>query len=143
MRHRTVPRGWKLLALWVACAGVSFAADALTKALPHPVVVNHYSHTPAVILVALAIFLLLLGVRKSPLVAVGSGFMFGGLCGNGGQVLLFGYASDWIPVGSWLTNVADIAGAAGLLFCFAGYLGIPLATRNRASGGSEVRSRAR
>lgn len=112
-------------ALWVTCATASLGTDAVTKSLPHAIVVDHYAHTPAPILACLAIFLLLLGLGKSRLVAIGSGLMFGGLCGNGGQVLLYGYASDWIPVGNWLTNIADIAGAVGLLCCFAGYLGIP------------------
>lgn len=143
MRRPTSCHRAKLLALWVSCAGLSFGVDAVTKALPHAVVVNHYAHTPALLLAGLAIFLLLLGLGKSPLVAVGSGFMFGGLCGNGGQVLLFGYASDWIPVGAWLTNVADIAGAAGLLCCFAGYLRIPLSGSNVESGASGMGSDAR
>jgi hypothetical protein len=136
-------RRGKLLALWVFCAALSFGADAVTKSMSHAVVVNHYAHTPAAVLAALAVFLLLLGVGKSPLVAVGSGFMFGGLCGNGGQVLLFGYASDWIPIGDWLTNVADIAGAAGLLCCFAGYLGLPLSRTKAPTGGSGMGSQAR
>lgn len=143
MRHPPCCRKGRLLVLWGFCAVLSFGADAVTKALPHAIVVNHYAHTPAAILAALAIFLLVLGLGKSPLVAVGSGFMFGGLCGNGGQVLLFGYASDWIPVGNWLTNVADIAGAGGLLCCFAGYLGIPLRGKRPASSGSEIESHVR
>jgi hypothetical protein len=48
--------------------------------------------------------------------------MFGGLLGNGGQVVLFGYASDWLPIGGWLTNAADIAGAVGLLCCLVDYV---------------------
>ena len=47
--------------------------------------------------------------------------MLGGLLGNGGQLVVFGYASDWIPVGGWLTNVADISGAVGLICCLTGY----------------------
>lgn len=143
MRHPMIYRRGRLLALWTLCAAVSFGTDAVTKSMPHAIVVNHYAHTPPAILAALAVFLLLLGISKSPLVAVGSGFMFGGLCGNGGQVLLFGYASDWIPIGDWLTNVADIAGAAGLLCCFAGYLGIPVRRGKAASDGSGMGSQAR
>lgn len=121
--------------LWLTCAGVSFGTDAVTKAVPHEVVVNHYAQTPAGILVLLAVFLAVLGVWRSRLVAIGSGLMFGGLCGNGGQVLLFGYASDWIPIGNWLTNVADIAGAVGLLCCFADYVGV---TRHRSPSPERV-----
>jgi hypothetical protein len=96
--------------------------DVGSKAAPHSIVVNNYSHTPAVVFVLVGLFLCALGLWHSRLLAFGAGLMFGGLCGNGGQLLVFGYASDWIPVGGWLTNVADISGALGLLLCTAGYV---------------------
>lgn len=116
------------LALWLGSGVTALATDVVTKAEPHPLVIYHYAHTPVAVLVAVSVFLLAVGLWYSNLLAIGSGLMFGGLCGNGGQLLLYGYASDWIPVGGWLTNVADICGALGLLFCFAGYLarGAPL-----------------
>ena len=58
---------------------------------------------------------------KSPLTVAGAGLMFGALGANAGQLLLQGYATDWIPVAGWLTNLADIAGGVGLLLCLAGY----------------------
>jgi len=108
--------------LWFAAGAASFLADTVTKAVPHATVVNNYSHTPSFVFLLVGLFLCALGLWQSRLLALGAGLMFGGLCGNGGQLLLFGYASDWIPVGGWLTNVADISGALGLVFCFAGYI---------------------
>lgn len=110
------------LTLWLTAGTVSLLADIVTKAEPHPLVVNHYSHTPLIVLVAVSIFLFSLGLLHSNQLAIGAGLMFGGLVGNGGQLLLYGYASDWIPIGDWLTNVADISGAVGLLCCCSGYL---------------------
>src|SRR5437764_10988403 len=108
--------------LWSMTAAVSVLADVATKADRHHLVVRNYSHTPVIVFVRVGLFLFALGLWHSNLLAIGAGFMFGGLCGNGGQLLVLGYASDWIPVGGWLTNVADIAGAVGLLCCFTGYL---------------------
>lgn len=109
-------------AVWISCGAVVFVADAATKAAPHPLVVYNHSHTPAVVLFLVAVLLLALGLLYSNLLAFGAGLMFGGLCGNGGELLHYGYASDWIHIGHYLTNVADLCGAAGLLCCFAGYL---------------------
>lgn len=106
----------------MAAAGLTLALDLTTKAEPHPLVVDHYSHTPALALILVSVFLCALGIWHSNMLAVGAGLMFGGLCGNGGELLVRGYATDWIPVGGWVTNVADIAGLLGLLWCFAGYV---------------------
>jgi lipoprotein signal peptidase len=108
--------------LWSAAAAASFFVDAATKAVPHAEVVNNHSHTPELMLLLVGLFLCVLGLWHSRTLAVGAGFMFGGLLGNGGQLIVFGYASDWIPVGGWLTNVADISGAIGLLCCIVGYV---------------------
>lgn len=119
------------ITLWVAAAVMTVAADAVTKALPHRVVVFNYSHTPPLVFGVVAVFLALLAFWRSPLIVLGAGFMFGGLCGNAGQLLLFGYATDWIPVGGWLTNMADVAGAMGLLCCSLGYAVTALRIRRR------------
>jgi hypothetical protein len=108
--------------LWAAAAATALLVDVVTKAAPHQLVVNHYSHTSWLVLSVVGVSLYALGLWHSNTLAVGAGLMFGGLCGNGGQLLLYGYASDWIPVGGWLTNAADIAGALGLVCCFAGCL---------------------
>ncbi|HLJ68788.1 MAG TPA: hypothetical protein VKX16_15645 [Chloroflexota bacterium] len=108
-------------ALWSITGLASFLVDAVTKAVPHPMVVNNYAHTSGLVLMLVGAFLCTLLLWHSTLLAVGAGLMFGGLLGNGGQLLVFGYASDWIPVAGWLTNIADISGAVGLLCCLAGY----------------------
>lgn len=120
------------LALWTTASVTSLTADIVTKAAPHALVVNHYAHTPAVVLGLVSVFLCALGLLHSNQLAIGAGLMFGGLCGNGGQLLLYGYASDWIPIGGWLTNVADISGALGLLCCFTGYLTVGPRVRSRS-----------
>src|SRR5438270_13959913 len=102
-------------------AAVTLGADVVTKVIPHREVVDHYSHAPIALLLLVGGFLVVLGVRYSATLAIGAGLMVGGLCGNGGQLVLFGYASDWIRFGDWLTNVADIADALGLVFCCTGY----------------------
>jgi hypothetical protein len=107
--------------LWLLTGVTALAADAATKAVHHPFVAYNYSHTPAPVFVVVALFLCLVAIWQSNLVAIGAGLMFGGLCGNAGQLLLFGYATDWIPVGGWLTNLADLSGALGLVTCCAGY----------------------
>lgn len=107
--------------LWTLTSLVALAADIATKSAPHATVVHNQAHTPPLVFVLVGCFLWILGLWHSRLLAIGAGLMFGGLCGNAGQLLLSGYATDWIPIGGWLTNVADIAGATGLLCCFAGY----------------------
>ncbi len=109
-------------ALWIFSALAVFAADISTKAAPHHVIAHNGAHTPFVLIVFVSCFLCGLGLWHSRLLALGSGLMFGGLCGNAGQFLLTGYATDWIPIGGWLTNVADISGAVGLVCCFVGYV---------------------
>jgi lipoprotein signal peptidase len=110
------------IALMALAALGALLLDVATKATPHDTIVNNYSHTPAALLVLVAVFLCILGTWHSNTVAIGAGLMFGGLLGNGGQILLYGYASDWIPLGGWLTNVADLSGGAGLLCCLVGYV---------------------
>src|SRR5438270_10754396 len=109
------------LSLWLSCASLVVTADVMTKAAPHHVIAANHAHTPAFIYVVVGCFLFSLGIWRSLLLTVGAGLMFGALCGNAGQLLLDGYATDWIPIGGSLTNVADIAGAIGLVCCFAGY----------------------
>lgn len=109
------------LALWWLSAFAALMADVETKMLPHPVIIRHYTHVSALVLVLVGVCLLVVGVRYSPIIAIGAGLMFGGLCGNGGEILMRGYATDWIPVGEWRANVADIMDALGLVCCFVGY----------------------
>ncbi len=109
-------------ALWISFAAAAFLADVLTKIAPHDVVAHHYARTPTLIFVFVGILLCALGVTHSRALAIGSGLMFGGLCGNAEELLLRGYASDWVPIGHWLTNVADLCAAFGLLWCVTSYL---------------------
>ncbi len=108
------------LLLWFSMGTVVFLADAVTKAAPHSEVVYNYSHTPLFVFAGAGLFLCVLAVWQSGLIVAGAGLMFGGLCGNAGQLVVVGYATDWIPIAGWLTNVADIAGAAGFLCCCLG-----------------------
>jgi hypothetical protein len=108
-------------ALWMSTGLAALIADVATKSAPHATVVHNQAHTPPLLFALVGCFLWVLGIWHSRLLAIGAGLMFGGLCGNGGQLLLTGYATDWIPIGGWLTNVADISGALGLVCCFAGY----------------------
>lgn len=125
------------LLLWLATGLASLSADIATKAAPHSFVVYNYSRTPAVVYVLVAVFLCVLALWHSNLIAVGAGLMFGGLCGNAGQLMLLGYATDWLPVGTWLTNLADVSGAAGLICCCTGYA-LSLAGRRRAMAGPDA-----
>jgi hypothetical protein len=112
-------------ALWATCATLVIAVDVVTKGVPHREVATNYAHAPAALYLAIGAFLLTVGVVHSPLVSVGAGFMFGALCGNAGQLMIAGFATDWIEIGGWLTNVADIAGGVGLLVCVVGFI-LPL-----------------
>lgn len=107
--------------LWMSASVTALLADIATKSAPHATVVHNQAHTPPLVFFLVGSFLWVLGLWHSRLLAIGAGLMFGGLCGNAGQLLLSGYATDWIPIGGWLTNVADISGALGLACCFAGY----------------------
>ncbi|HZS93844.1 MAG TPA: hypothetical protein VFA78_03540 [Chloroflexota bacterium] len=107
---------------WVAAAAASLAADVTTKALPHELILLNPRPTPWPLLVIAGIALLVLGLWGSPILAVGAGLMFGGLCGNGGQLLIDGAVSDWLRFGDWVTNIADLSGFAGLLICVAGFI---------------------
>jgi hypothetical protein len=117
--------------LWATCAALVVAVDFVTKAAPHRVVASNYSHAPAMLYLAIGAFLLALGVGHSPLVSVGAGLMFGALCGNIGELMIAGFATDWIEIGGWFTNLADIAGALGLGVCIVGFV-LPL-TRSPAA----------
>jgi hypothetical protein len=110
------------LGLWASCAALVVALDVITKATPHAVTATNHARTSTPTYVLVGCFLLSLTAWKSPLIVAGAGLMFGALTANAGQVLLQGYATDWIPVAGWLTNLADIAGAIGLILCLAGYL---------------------
>ncbi len=110
------------LTLWATAALAALVADVVTKAQPHEVVAFHSAHTPAVVIGLAGVLLCLLALWRSTPITVGAGLMFGGLCGNGSEILLHGYATDWLPLAGWLTNVADLAAAAGLLCCIGGYL---------------------
>jgi hypothetical protein len=124
----------KLLArliLWMTSAAVALVLDVVTKLLPHPVVLNHYADAPILVAIVLGAALFGVGLWYSGTIAVGAGLMFGGLWGNVGQILLKGYATDWIPVGAWRTNVADVAAAIGLVCCFTGYARLLLTRRAR------------
>ncbi|MGI8827301.1 MAG: hypothetical protein ACR2JC_16990 [Chloroflexota bacterium] len=109
------------LALWLATAAAVFAADSLSKNAPHSIVAYNHAHTPGYVLVLVGVLLLGLGLTYSRILAVGAGMMFGSLCGNGMELVRYGYATDWLRIGHYLTNVADLCGAAGLLCCVAGY----------------------
>lgn len=109
------------LAIWSSCAALVLAADLITKAVPHRQMAANYAHTPLLVFAVVGLFLLSFVAWHSTALVVGAGLMFGALAGNAGQLIVAGYATDWIPIGGWLTNVADIAGAIGLMICFAGY----------------------
>ncbi len=109
------------LLLWISTGTATFAADTITKALPHAPVVHNYSAPPAIVFALVGLFLCMLAAWQSAVVVAGAGLMFGGLCGNAVQLVVTGYATDWIPLAGWLTNVADLAGAAGFLLCCTGY----------------------
>ena len=108
--------------IWIAASAASLSIDIVTKAAPHNLVINHYARISPLELLVVSLLLCGLALFHSNMLSVGCGLMFGGLCGNCGQLLLYGYASDWLPVGGWLTNIADIAGAVGLVWCFVSYL---------------------
>ena len=110
------------LAIWIVAAAASLAADIATKALPHDLILQNARPTPWPLLLIAGVALLVLGLWGSPILAVGAGLMFGGLCGNGGQLLLDGAVSDWLRFGDWVTNVADLAGFAGLIISLAGFI---------------------
>jgi hypothetical protein len=101
-------------AISMATAGVVLAVDVLTKEADHEAVLLHYRHITPLEFVAVALFLLALAIYRSNLLALAAGLLFGALCGNGGELLLHGYATDWLRVGRWLTNVADLAVVGGL-----------------------------
>lgn len=122
--------------VWLCAAIVALVLDVLTKLLPHPVVIKHYAEAPILVAIVLGACLLGVGLRYSATIALGAGLMFGGLWGNAGQILITGYASDWIRIGVWRTNVADVAAATGLVCCCTGYA-LLLVTRRAGQRGDE------
>lgn len=102
-------------ALWLLTAGGATMVDLVTKNAAHPLVLRHYSHATALDLIPMGLFLLCFAVSGSYLSAFGGGLMFGGLFGNGGELLQHGYATDWILVGPYVTNIADILLVFGLV----------------------------
>lgn len=125
---------WRTRAVLLSlCALGTLGLDVGTKLAPHAAVAGNYSRMPVPLMVVVGLALVIVGVSHSNLVAAGAGLMLGGLAGNGGQILLAGYATDWIPLGGWLTNVADLAGAMGLGCCGLGFLSpvVRGATRER------------
>lgn len=109
------------LGLWLGMSSIVLLADTVTKALPHAIVVYNMKQTPLAIVVITALALLLAALRGPTLATLGTGLMFGALCGNSGQILVAGHATDWIPLGTWFTNLADVAGTIGLLCCLWAY----------------------
>ncbi|HEX8919045.1 MAG TPA: signal peptidase II [Chloroflexota bacterium] len=103
------------LILWCGAAALVLWIDSTTKGAPHPIVLHHYRHVELLDLVPTALFLLWLGLYRAKTIALGAGLMFGGLLGNGSELIRSGYATDWILVGHYVTNVADIALVLGLL----------------------------
>lgn len=108
--------------LWSAAAAVSAAVDLATKDSPHPLVLHHYGHASLLDLLPIGLFLFVSVLYGSHVFALGAGLMFGGLLGNGGELLQHGYATDWIVVGRRVTNIADICLILGLLFAWADLL---------------------
>ncbi len=109
------------LTLWTSAAALVYTLDIGTKMSAYSDAIRNYTPTPAPALALAAAFLALLVAVRSSVIAVGAGIMFGALCANGGQLIVQGYVSDWLHVGPLVTNVADLAGACGLLLCLLGY----------------------
>jgi hypothetical protein len=98
-----------------ATAATVLLADVWTKDASHDIVLLHYRHITPLEFGGVAVFLLFLALYRSNLLALAAGLLLGALGGNGGELLLHGYATDWIHLGRWLTNIADLAVVAGLL----------------------------
>jgi hypothetical protein len=109
------------LAICLATGLAVLTADIVTKAASHPLILHHYRRLTVVEFAAIGFFLVFLGLYRSNLLALGAGFFLGTLLGNGGELLLHGYATDWIELDIglenriWLTNVADISAALGMV----------------------------
>jgi Signal peptidase (SPase) II len=114
--------------------------DAMTKASSHPLILHHYRQLTVIEFVAIGLFLVFLSLYRSALLALASGFFLGTLLGNGGELLVHGYATDWIELDLgldnhiWLTNLADISAAVGMLCLMADFA---LAWRYRKSRHAE------
>jgi hypothetical protein len=103
------------LGICMSTAAMVLAADVWTKGANHDLVLLHYRHITPIEIGSVGVFLFALALYRSNLLALAAGLLLGALGGNGGELLLYGYATDWIRVGRWLTNVADLAVVAGLI----------------------------
>jgi lipoprotein signal peptidase len=60
------------------------------------------------------------------IIAPSIAMVLGGMLGNLLEILYFGYATDWLAIGTTVCNFADIAMVLGVLLLFLGLLiGIP------------------
>lgn len=107
--------------IFALTALLAVGLDLWTKAQPHDVVLHHYSAAAPAKLVALGLCLLAFAVYRTSISSVAAGLYFGALCGNGGELVAHGYATDWIVVDvrpftqyALVTNIADLCVALGL-----------------------------
>jgi hypothetical protein len=106
----------------------------VTKSTAHALVLHHYRRLTIIEFIAIGIFLAFLGIYRSNLLALSAGLFLGTLLGNGGELIVHGYATDWIQFRLsengrlWLTNLADISAALGLICLFVDF---SLAWKNR------------
>ena len=126
-------------AIFVVTAVVATGIDLWTKTQPHPIVYHHYNHISLTRFVAVGLCLLAFALYRSPLLALAYGLYFGALCGNDGQLLAQGYATDWILVDlrpftgiAMVTNIADICVLLGLT-CLLGQLALTVRRRPHSS----------
>ncbi|GAC1329623.1 MAG: hypothetical protein NVS2B16_11570 [Chloroflexota bacterium] len=109
------------IAIFSMTSVVTAGVDLWTKQLPHAIILHHYNAAAPTKLVALGLCLFVFALHRTPISALAAGLYFGALCGNGGELLVHGYATDWILVDprpfttyALVTNVADICVALGL-----------------------------
>ena len=84
------------VAVWVVAAAGAAGIDLWTKFQPHPVIYHHYNHISSTTFVALALCLFAFAMYRSRLTALACGLYCGALVGNDGELLVHGYATDWI-----------------------------------------------
>lgn len=132
--------------IFLATAGLATGIDLWTKMQPHPIVYHHYNHISLTKFVAVGLCLLAFALYRSSLLALACGLYFGALCGNDGELLAHGYATDWILVDlrpftaiALVTNVADICVVLGLT-CLLGQLALVARRRqHRTVAGRSIR----
>ena len=103
------------VSVWGRARYLVVTVDVITKAAPHHIeVAKTYSHSPAAFTWRRLILLVVLGVSRSPL-------CLGRRRHDVRRALRKRRTTDdrrirdgLDPIGGWLTNVADIAGAVGL-----------------------------